>query len=131
MQIELQWLTKMSPSCFHAADMVLRGLPLADDGLAEAMTGPADVLQREIERIGVSGTTFLGHVIPLSAGIESNRELARLALTKAIGRQEAATKIERIAGAFTSFESAFSAAHPHLADELSLRAASRRTRGRP
>jgi hypothetical protein len=122
MPIELRWLLKMSPSCFHAMDALLRDLPLADDRLSGALAGPAASLRTELDSLEIPAATFLGHVVPLSAEIESNRELARLALTKTIGRQESAVRVERIAGVFTSLESAFNAVQPRLANELTLRA---------
>jgi hypothetical protein len=122
MPIELGWVTKMSPSCFHAVDALFRELPLADERLAEGLAEPVDNLRMHLEGLGVAPTAFLAHVVPLSAGIESNRELASLALTKTIGRQEAASRVDRIAGLFTSLEAAFHAAQPRLEDELALRA---------
>lgn len=121
MPIEVRWLTKMSPSCFHAADALLRELPLADERLAEALAEPATVLRSELDNLGIPAPAFLSHAVPLSAGIESNRDLAGLALTKTVGRQESASRIERIAGAFTSLEAAFNSAQPHLEHELALR----------
>ncbi|MBI3463250.1 MAG: hypothetical protein HY000_09350, partial [Planctomycetes bacterium] len=62
MPIELGWLTKMSPSCFHTVDALLRELPLADERLTQALAEPTVALRTYLDSLGLVPSTFLAHV---------------------------------------------------------------------
>ena len=118
----LNWRVSSSASALHAAAAVVRGEALADASLASALMEPAAELQGEIQAAQLPAERFWRNLLGVSASIESNRELAKLALVKTIGRGIAAENAEpRIAAAVTVIEAAFQRRLPKLAEELPLR----------
>jgi hypothetical protein len=122
MATTVTWRTSTSASALHAAAALLRGEALADAGLASVLAEPAVLLKDEIEASRLPSERFWRNLLGISASVESNRELARLALVKTIGRSVAAGHAEpRIAGAVAAVEAAFQGHLPKLAEELPLR----------
>ncbi|MCE9526367.1 MAG: hypothetical protein K8R36_09970 [Planctomycetales bacterium] len=122
MATTLNWRVSSSASALHAADALVRGEALVDAGLASVLFEPAAGLQAEIQSAQLPEERFWRNLLGVSATIESNRELARLALVKTIGRGTAAENAEpRIAAAVTAVEGAFARHLPKLAEELPLR----------
>jgi hypothetical protein len=100
----------------------VHGDALADAGLASALAEPAVLLQEEIESAQLPSERFWRNLLGVSAGTENNRELAKVALVKTVGRGAAKETIEqRIAAAITAVEAAFQGYLPKLAEELPLR----------
>lgn len=122
MATTVTWRTSTSASALHAAAALLRGDALADAELAAALAEPAVLLKDEIEVSRLPNERFWRNLLGISASVESNRELARLALVKTIGKCLAADRAEpRIAGAVAAIEAAFHGYLPKLAEELPLR----------
>lgn len=119
--MEIRWRTSVSASCFHAAECLRRGEPLVDAALAEALREPATTLTFELEEAGAPVGRLLDQLAPLSAQLESNRELAAAALVKTLGAARAAEFQEPLAGRIADLESAFARTAPQAADELPLR----------
>jgi hypothetical protein len=120
MAINLRWVCSASASCFHAVDALASGAALADAGLAAALAGSTNWIVQAVEA-RAPARQFFRHLVPLAAGIENNRELAKVALAKACG-QAAADSAERLAGLLGGAEQAFLRAVPGVVDELALRA---------
>lgn len=118
MSLELRWLVSHSASCFHAAWAFGRGT-LADDVLRSAIREPAEGLRQEIAAAGICEDGFWRHTVPLSAGIENNRQLADLVVRKTIGYGKApdATTV-RLAGWIAEVEAAVRGAVPDLVDRV-------------
>ena len=85
MSCELRWLVSVSTSAFHAAAAVDGGLQLANAKLAQALSQPVADLQRVLTSTSLPAADFWNHVIPLSATIDSNRQLAEVVLHKIVG----------------------------------------------
>ncbi|MCL4194130.1 MAG: hypothetical protein KJZ87_20500 [Thermoguttaceae bacterium] len=118
MSLELRWLASHSASCFHAAWAFSRG-PLADAQIEAAIREPAESLRHEIVAAGICEEGFWRHIVPLSAGIENNRQLADLVVRKTIGHGKAseATTL-RLAGWIAEVEAAVQRAVPDLVDRV-------------
>ena len=122
MPTTVTWRVSTSASALHAACAVLRGDSLADPALATAIAEPAALLQEEIQLAKLPEERFWPNLLGIAASIESNRELARLALVKTVGRTATTeTTSQRLAGAITAVMVAFSRHLPRLAEELPLR----------
>ena len=122
MATDLTWRVSTSASALHAAAALLRGEAFADQELATAVAEAAVTLQSEIQAANLHAERFWRNLLGLSAGIESNRDLARRALTKTIGRGVIAETAEpRITDAITAVEGAMSRCLPKMAEELPLR----------
>ena len=94
---------------------------LADSELAEVITEPTDLLVREIVACGFDGPATLAVLAGLSSGIENNRELATIGLTKLRGRNETTDILaRRIAGRIADLEAAVRHAKPGIVDGLAL-----------
>ncbi len=118
----LNWRVSSSASALHAAAAIVRGELLADAELASALAESAVLLQEEIQLAQLPEERFWRNLLGVSAGTENNRELAKLALVKTIGRGAAAETVEqRIAAAIAAIEAAFQRHLPKLAEELPLR----------
>ena len=117
------WRTSFSASCLHAAKAIVEGRPIADPRLAEALTPAALELERQIGVAGLPSAALWRQLVPLSASLESNRQLAEVALTKVVGRT-ARTEVHTsaLAQAITGLEAAMRTALPRLDEELPLRA---------
>lgn len=118
MSLELRWLASHSASCFHAARALGRG-PLADAQFEAAIREPAEGLCQEIAAAGICEDAFWRHMIPLSAGIENNRQLADLVVRKTIGYGKASDAATlRLAGWIAEVEAAVRRAVPDLVDRV-------------
>lgn len=122
MNFSSSFRTSLSTSALHAAKAILDGRPLADARLADALAPAAVDLQRQIDAAGLPSEALWRQLIPLSANLESNRQLAEVALTKVVGRttrSEAHTA--GLAQAITQLEASMRTALPRLDEELPLR----------
>jgi len=122
MTVRLTWHTDRAPSCWHACAALAAGESLVDPALAEMLAPHVADLSAALEPAGAAPKEFLGQLAPLCLGTASSRELALLALTKALGRERAAETVDSIAGPLGAVRRAYDAARPNLADELALRA---------
>ena len=92
---------------------------MVDAKLAASITEPARQLLMEVSACGLPEESFFYHLVPLSAGIESNRELAELALRKTIGLgPRANSMIGSLAGWIGEVEAAVRRDVPGMVDEL-------------
>ena len=122
MSCELRWLVSVSTSAFHAAAAVDGGLQLADARLAQALSQPVADLQRVLTSTSLPAADFWNHVIPLSATIDSNRQLAEVVLHKIVGSVPTSdSRVQLLAAAMTDLERALVRTMPDLLDELELR----------
>jgi hypothetical protein len=122
MSIQLRWLASVSASCLHAAEGLCRGRAAADRGFAEALLEPARGLSQEIKAAGLPAPVFWRHLTALAAGIENNRQLAEVTLTKTVGGiAQTQAVAARFAGWIAAIEAAALRAAPKLLDELALR----------
>lgn len=120
--MNFSWKTSLSTSGLYAARAVVDGRQFADARLAAALGPAALELQRQIDVAGLPSATLWRHLVPLSATLESNRQLAEVALTKTVGKT-ARTELHAaaLAQAITGLEAAMRTALPRLDDELPLR----------
>lgn len=101
---------------------MVRGGPLADQKLAEALSEPARQLVEAIVAGGIPADRFWEHAAGLAAGVHGNRELANVVLTKCIGRSPRQAELTNLlAGAISALENAYDKAAPRSNDELELR----------
>lgn len=118
----LTWRASSSTSALSAAAALTRGEILADAALAAVLMGPAAELQAEVQELNLPVEPLWRNLLGLSATLGNNRELARLALIKTVGRGAKAESVEqRLAGAIGSIEAAFQRHFPKLEEELPLR----------
>jgi hypothetical protein len=122
MAIELRWLASTSASALHAAEAIFRGESLVDDRLQERLTDPTEQLVEEIEAAGMAADEMVPLIAALSIGIENNRELIEVGITKLRGRSESlGDTVGRIAGRVADLEAAFRRTLPDVTDQLALR----------
>jgi hypothetical protein len=117
----LRWQASSSASALHAVDCLLRSRSLVDPGLTADLQPARDEWQRALAPLGPRQPLLWQHLIPLSAGMGNNRELAELALRKAYGPNEAAARAARVADCVAATEAAFRGRYPRADEELVLR----------
>lgn len=119
----VRWKASVSATALYAAEALARGAARADDPLVMAVTGPGALLAAEIDLAGLPAERFWRRLLPLSADIEGNRQLAEAALTKTLGTcARVQTLAAPLAGRIADCESAAIEAVPGLVDELAARA---------
>lgn len=116
----LRWIASSSTSALHAANELRLGRPLVDAAWDARLREPAALLARQIDSYGDFSDNLWRHLVGLSAGVESNRQLAEVAVRKTYGAG-AAARVEALAGAIAEVELAARDVQPQLADELLLR----------
>jgi hypothetical protein len=119
--MDTRWIASFSASCFHAAAAVFDGRPLVDGAVATALSEPAGALRRDVDEWQLPATTLLAHLCALSAGVDSNRELAATALAKTVGRDHGGRWVDALARHVANIEAAVGAARPGMVEELTLR----------
>jgi hypothetical protein len=121
MPMELRWIANRTVSCFHAAWAVAQRLPAAQPVLLETLTPAVKNLTDSLEANYVPQDRFFEHLVPLSCGIESSRDLAEATLRKFMNREQAQPLALRLAGDLTAIKKAYDATLPDLLDQLELR----------
>jgi hypothetical protein len=122
MAIELRWLASTSASALHAAEALSRGESLVDERLQENLEEPTARFHEEIEEAGLVAGDMVPLVAALAMGIENNRELIEVAMTRLRGRSDTlADSVGRIAGRVADLEAAFRRTLPDVVDQLALR----------
>jgi hypothetical protein len=119
--MNLTWIPSVSASSFYAVWQIHVGQLLVSEKLAEALAQPTRMLIDVISEAGAAPGQFFDVLLPASANIESNHELARFALTKTLGRECADTHSLRVAGVLGDVERAVHRHAPRLQEELALR----------
>lgn len=122
MPTELRWLLSTSTSSLHAASAILHSDSITNDELIQSLTAPAELLAREISTAGFNKKKLLSQLVPLSASIDNNQQLADTAIRKAFGPNALSEDVAaRIAGAISDIENAFIHAHPNAVGDLETR----------
>lgn len=125
--MQLRWMTRRSASCFYATSAILhdaeRIITQPSAGFAEALVRFQEALAED----GIESQSLLEQLIPLSARVESNLQLAEWSLSKVVGRVRAPLLMHQYAGLFGDLERAFSALP--LAEDESLQAPLERLAG--
>lgn len=121
-QLEIRWTTSSSASALRAAWLLADERPLVDPALVERLSPAAERLRDTLSVLPASAEQVWQHLLPLSAGIEGNRELAEVVLRKTCGAAAATAHRERLSAAIAVVEHAFRALLPNCADDLVLRA---------
>jgi hypothetical protein len=116
--LQLHWQASPLVSGLHAADLLLRKQPLADPTLAAALADPVEKLDLALREDHLPAEKFLSHLLGLAPGINGLTELTEVALTKTIGRTEAAPRMPWYRGLLTDVKNAFTAALPELPANL-------------
>jgi hypothetical protein len=120
MAIELQWIASRSASCFHAARAIVLE-SAGESSLAAALAPAARALGDFLAARAVPADVFFDHLVPLSAGIEADRDLAELTLRKTLAPRTFDTLVLELALRLKALKQAQTAAIPRLVDELELR----------
>ncbi len=120
--IELRWIASSSTSALYVAAALARGSEIVDPRIAPAIAAPGCQLRDSVAEV-IAPAGFFHHLVPLSAGIESNRELVGLALRKTAGRAFDEQVINRLAAEVGAVEQAFRTLLPDAVAELELRSA--------
>ncbi|PHS08942.1 MAG: hypothetical protein COA78_12365 [Blastopirellula sp.] len=119
MSIDLRWIASSSASCFHTAHLLATGSEIIDQQLSTELNQPVQALMSAIANLGLEPAQVWQHLIPLSAGIENNNELADVTLRKLIPISEITqSKQTQLSGCFQDLENAYRTRFPKLADEL-------------
>lgn len=121
MALELRWIASGSASCFHAVRRIMEGHRPVQVETALALGESAVEMHRFLIAHGVPQAELLRQLVPTSIRVESNRELATIALAKTLSRDWAHSQIELLSGLLTDCEQAYFRAFPKLLDELELR----------
>jgi hypothetical protein len=120
---ELRWLTGPLVSALHAAEAMTSGKTLVDVRLVEALAEPVENLAREIVCAKLPVEKFWSHLLPLSQGSGSTRQLAETALAKTVGRNINTDSVAgRIGTQLAVLDAAMRRVLPKLGEELALRA---------
>lgn len=123
MAMELRWLVSQSASALHVVDAVQRGLPIVDEKVATALTAPAHALLKYLRDAALPVARVVRYLTGLAAGIASDRELARVALTKSyVSLPESSPHVGALAGRIRDLENSLRGVYPNLVDDLALRA---------
>ena len=122
MPTNLRWVASVSASCFHAAAAVDAGRSLVEPKLAAALAPGVESLRASFDASGVARQRFLRHLVPLSAGIENNRELVSAAWRKSMGAAPDDVIVSPLAAALARLKYDFTSELPGLLDQLELRA---------
>jgi len=117
---QLRWQTSTLAGCFHAADALRRGRPLAEAAVAEALVEPLASLQTALQEERVPATAFWAHLLPLSADTGGLHELAQRALVKSVGLTETGPRLVRIRERLVAIKNACLAAQPGLGDTTAV-----------
>lgn len=118
---EIRWLPSFSATCMHLAAGIVRGWPLADERLSPVQV-PALALQQALEANRLPAARLWRLLGAYSADIDSNRQLARITLAKAVGvGAHADRSLELLAGHIGAIEAAVTTAIPDLGEQLKLR----------
>ena len=123
MSTNLRWIVSVSASCSHAAAALDAGRSLVEPKLATALAPGVESLRALFDAGGVARERFYRHLVPLSAGIENNRELVDVAWRKAMTASPDEVTTSHLAAAVAGLKRAFASELPGLLDELELRAA--------
>ena len=118
--MELRWLASASASCLHAVRASIERRRFVDADLAAALADPTTAFVTEFEPV-LSDTPLLRHLAALAGGINNNRELAKVALAKAVGSENAEPLAPSLARHLTSLQAAFRRVRPHAVVELEHR----------
>ncbi len=120
-EVKLQWASSPVVTGYHAAEALVRKQPLADVLLAGALSEPAEALSSALAVDVRHVRRFFLHLVPLSARITGNLELARTTLTKVIQRDHADALAFKYRGLLTDVENAFRRELPRLEEQLPIR----------
>lgn len=120
MPLQLRWIASHSASCFHAVALIHDGVPFADSEWHAMLVEPTAALLEQLIATNLSPDRFLEHLVPQSAGIDNNLQLARIACQKAQGPMPEQV-ITRLAGQIEAVEAAARRGAPKLLEELALR----------
>lgn len=122
MAVELNWIANRSLSCLHAASALAAGQSLVNADLSAKLANSTQSLKQKLAACGVPADVFWSHVAPLSASLEANRELAKVALTKTIGAGRVSDPLVAAVGLLlTEIKRIYADALPDVLDELALR----------
>lgn len=118
--MQLRWSVNQSVSCLHAAAMMHAGHPFADTAWHEGLQESVKLLIATVEQSGLPIDRVWEHLVPQSAAIGNNRQLAQIVCQKVCGSVHEGL-IQELAGCIGAVESAGARTLPHLTDELRLR----------
>jgi hypothetical protein len=118
--MELRWFASASASCMHAVRASIEGRRLVDADLAAALADATPAFVAEFQPL-LSDTPLLRHLAALAGGITNNRELAKVALAKAVGSENAELLAPSLARHLTSMQAAFRRVRPNAVVELEHR----------
>lgn len=119
--MELQWIPSATASCYHAADGLRRGWQLANDELASEFREAADSLVAEIRGASLPEERFWEHLCAFGHQIESNQQLVRQVLQRAVGAHASNLVAQSLAGRIADLEAAMRRCLPDANTELEHR----------
>lgn len=125
--MELRWRPSFPASSAHAIAVSVTGGTFVDEQLATALAPTLIELGDPLIAVRSVLPTFLEHLCGLSPELDSNRQLAEVALTKSVGRGRAEKHVLALARVISGVEAAMSTARPNLAADLQLRVGPLRT----
>jgi hypothetical protein len=119
--MELRWRPSFPASCAHAIAVSVGGGTIVDPQLASALAPAFVELGEPLIAVRSVLPTFIEHLCGLAADLDSNRQLAEVALTKSVGRGRAEKHVLALARAISGVEAGMSQVRPKLAADLQLR----------
>lgn len=119
--MKLRWLASVSASALYASAELLRGRPLLDASLVEALAEPLEVFRSACEGAGVDPVLVVDHLTALSVEQSAVADQARMALRK-LGGEALAARLASVVNNFSQqVQNAFDRCFPNTLHELELR----------
>ncbi len=115
-------MVSSSTSSLYAAAVMLRGQAITDLELASAIEVPTRLLAQESTSAGFDAAMTLAQLVPLSATVDNNRQLAETAIRKLAGLGAIDNEfVGRLAGTISELENAFVHCRPDAIADLETR----------
>jgi hypothetical protein len=119
--MRLRWLASQSTSALHAASAMAQGRTLVDGELAAALASPVDELRRDLASLQVPEARFLRMACALATTFDNNRQLAKMALYRTLGKASPDAQSERLGGRIADVEAALRRHNAEVLEELDYR----------
>jgi hypothetical protein len=119
--MQLRWIAHVRGSCFHAAELVAKNMPLVDAKVRDALAEPTAFIMQSVEIARVNPDLFWRHLVPLSCGVGNVSQLAEVVTRKAATLDRRETLLHALESDLRQCELAYTKCYTGLAEELTTR----------